>query len=137
RLEVRDSGPGLSEEAQARLFQPFSQVDSSTTRRHGGTGLGLAISRQLVELMNGRIGVSSTPGNGSTFWFTAVFGRVSTSAARSATTPSTLRGRRVLVVDDAASTRRVLCGLLERWGALPQQVSTVHERSEERRVGNE
>ncbi|AWU96967.1 hypothetical protein DM194_22205 (plasmid) [Azospirillum ramasamyi] len=110
---VSDTGIGLSEEARDRLFQPFQQADASTTRRFGGTGLGLVISKRLAEMMGGSVGVESRPGEGSTFWFTAVLG-VAASAAqdRKAATPVGLRGRRALVVEDNDSTRTVICDML-------------------------
>jgi PAS domain S-box-containing protein len=107
RVEVRDTGVGLTLEAQDRLFQPFSQVDASTTRQHGGSGLGLAICRQLVHRMGGEIGAMSAPGRGSTFWFTLPF-----DAAVDSDKPSEvddrLVGVRVLAVDDNATNREIL-----------------------------
>ncbi len=108
RFEVGDTGIGICEEHRARLFQSFEQADSTTTREYGGTGLGLAISRQLARLMDGEVGVESEPGKGSTFWFTARFGR----QARKLRPEPDLRGRRVLVVDDNEVTRGVLSKML-------------------------
>ena len=115
RFSVSDTGIGLTEAQRARLFQPFVQADASTTRRYGGTGLGLTISRQLVEMMGGRIGVDSTPGQGSTFWFTLALPR-GEAMPRPRIDPSALAGLRVLVVDDAASWRDILHGYLSAMG---------------------
>jgi PAS domain S-box-containing protein len=112
RFEVVDTGRGVAESARAGLFQPFSQGDAST-RRFGGTGLGLAISKRLAELMGGEIGLHSTPGRGSTFWFTARFGRQAGRA--SSVAPEGLRDQRVLVVDDNASSREMLEQQLRVW----------------------
>ena len=109
RSAVLDSGVGLQEAARARLFQPFSQADSTTTRRYGGTGLGLAISKQLIEAMGGTIEVESAPGKGSLFRFTVRLGKCD-PAIRAIANPSRqdIAGRRVLIVDDNATNRDIL-----------------------------
>jgi CheY-like chemotaxis protein len=125
-FSVSDTGIGIDEEGMGRLFQSFSQADSSTTRKYGGTGLGLSISRQLVELMGGRIAASSTPGVGSRFAFTlplAVQHDDAGDGARSgATRQATLQDVRALVVDDSATARAALAEML---AALDVQADTV------------
>ena len=110
---VRDTGVGLSEEQKGKLFQAFSQADTSTTRKYGGTGLGLTISKRLVNMMGGEIWVESEPGKGSEFIFTAKFGLARKVARRRLVPSVDLRGMRVLVVDDNASSREILQTLLE------------------------
>ncbi|MDN4160210.1 hybrid sensor histidine kinase/response regulator [Nocardioides abyssi] len=119
RFEVRDTGIGLTEEQRDRVFEPFSQADSSTTRQYGGTGLGLAICRRLVDAMGGTLGVTSEPGVGSTFWFRVPMALAHDAPAVTATGAGrrdVLAGRRVLVVDDNATNRLVLEGQLGAWG---------------------
>jgi two-component system sensor histidine kinase/response regulator len=112
RFAVRDTGIGMTAEQQARLFQSFSQADSSTTRKYGGTGLGLAICKKLAELMGGEVGVHSAPGQGSTFWFTMRAG-LPTEAARPLMPEPDLRHLRALVVDDNEHARLVLAEMLK------------------------
>ncbi|QKY01483.1 response regulator [Janthinobacterium lividum] len=113
---VRDSGIGMTLEQCERLFQSFSQADSSTTRKYGGTGLGLAISKKLVELMDGRVWVESVPGHGSTFHFSARFGRQAEVQPRRMFHADELLGLRVLVVDDNASAREILSTMARSFG---------------------
>jgi len=118
-FEVSDTGIGITPEQQERLFRSFSQADTSMTRRYGGTGLGLTISKQLIELMGGEIEVESTPGEGSTFRFTTRLHK-QPGAAREAVGPvGELDGRRVLIVDDNATNRKILSSQVASWGMHP------------------
>jgi PAS domain S-box-containing protein len=113
---VRDSGIGIPADRRDRLFQPFSQVDSSTTRKFGGSGLGLAISRRLAEAMGGRMWVESEPGRGSVFSFTIVAPEESVSGRRPGPSAASFAGRTVLVVDDNPAARDWLATQLVAWG---------------------
>ncbi len=121
RIAVRDSGIGIAENKQNRLFQKFSQVDASMTRQYGGTGLGLAICKQLVEAMGGRIGVTSSLGQGATFWLTLRFTCHPDNEQR--TLPPELERVRVLIVDDNATVRELLTTRLTGWGMCPETVA--------------
>jgi two-component system sensor histidine kinase/response regulator len=112
RFSVRDTGIGIAKEQQERLFESFTQADTSITRKYGGTGLGLAISAKLAAMMDGSVGVESEPGKGSTFWFTARLGKDTEAGARLIPEPD-LRGRRVLVVDDNENARLILVDMLD------------------------
>jgi two-component system sensor histidine kinase/response regulator len=127
RVEVIDTGEGISPEARVKLFRPFSQADTSTTRKHGGTGLGLVISARIIEQMGGRIGVTSEPGRGSTFWFElslppAALEQVTGLDDRMPAL-RLLDGKRVLLVDDNAVNRAVAGALMRRWGMKVEEVA--------------
>ncbi len=115
-FRVTDTGIGIPPERVTQLFQAFTQVDASTTRKYGGTGLGLAISKRIVELMGGEIGVESELGKGSTFWFTMAGPTADVAPAFGPSDASMLRGRRALVVDDNATNIRILRRQLQLWG---------------------
>ncbi len=117
RIAVTDTGIGIAPEKQDQLFSRFTQVDASTTRRFGGTGLGLAIARGIVECMGGQVGLTSSPGAGSTFSFTVPLVR-DRDPLSLVTPPGFCSGTRVLIVDDLAVNRRVLALQLEAWGLL-------------------
>jgi CheY-like chemotaxis protein/nitrogen-specific signal transduction histidine kinase/HPt (histidine-containing phosphotransfer) domain-containing protein len=122
RFSVRDTGIGLTPAQRAKLFRPFAQADASTARQYGGTGLGLSIVKRLAELMSGEVGVTSTPGAGSTFWFTARLPPCAREAISDAPALAPAEGRRVLVVDDNDTNRRVIGELL---AAAHYEIETV------------
>jgi signal transduction histidine kinase/ligand-binding sensor domain-containing protein/CheY-like chemotaxis protein len=130
RCEVQDSGIGIPADRVDMLFQPFSQVDSSTTRHYGGTGLGLSIVRRLVELMRGEVGVTSTEGVGSVFWFTAHFGVSDVQIEDKRTDLAALLNRRALIVDDNATNRKVLALQLAQLGMSSHSVANAQEALE-------
>jgi two-component system sensor histidine kinase/response regulator len=128
KFRVRDTGPGIPQDRLHRLFQAFSQVDSSITRRHGGTGLGLVIAQRLVEAMGGKIWVESVPGTGTSFLFTLL--TTATHSRRRVnflTSSSMLKARHVLIVDDGEINRQILQIQAERWGMIPN----VFERADD------
>ncbi|MFO7600055.1 MAG: response regulator, partial [Candidatus Desulfacyla sp.] len=126
-FSVRDTGIGIPKDKQRMIFQTFSQADTSTTREYGGTGLGLTISRRLAKMMGGDIEAESTPGSGSTFYFTARFRVDPKPSAKEMPVPSDIKGVRALVVDDNATNRLILNETLSAWGL---QVTEARSGSE-------
>jgi CheY-like chemotaxis protein len=137
KFSVRDTGIGMTEEQAARLFQPFAQADSSTTRKYGGTGLGLTISKRLAEMMGGEIWVESQPGQGSTFSFTANFGLGKEKAKKRFKPSSDLRGMKVLVVDDNATSRGIFQEMLESFSFEVTLAASAQEGLTELQKGSE
>jgi two-component system, sensor histidine kinase and response regulator len=127
KFSVSDTGIGLTQEQISKLFQAFSQADSSTTRKYGGTGLGLTISQRLVDLMGGEIWVQSLPGQGSTFFFTAAFGLGTGKAKRHLAPAQALRGLKALVVDDNPTSREILQEMLGSFGLEVTQAASGPE----------
>ena len=121
RFEVSDTGIGIEQSNITKLFTPFSQADTSTTRKFGGTGLGLCISRQLAELMGGEMGVESESGKGSTFWFTIDLRPAEHPAMEMEDAIQALKGQEIWCVDDGATNRRILRGHLENAGCLVEE----------------
>ena len=126
RIEVEDTGVGIAADKIGSLFGKFVQLDSSSTRRHAGSGLGLAISKQLVELMRGSMGVESTPGRGSRFWFTIPLA-IDSSPETVTLGASELKGLRALIVDDSAVNRRVFEEQLAGWGLRSDSLASGGE----------
>ncbi|RPI72232.1 MAG: response regulator, partial [Desulfobacteraceae bacterium] len=126
RFEVRDTGIGIPGERMQRLFESFSQVDVSMTRRFGGSGLGLAISKQLAEIMNGTIGVKSVEGKGSVFWFSLPFSK-QPAPKTELHQLADIRGIRVLIVDYHRSNRKILSTYLAAMGCLPSETANSRE----------
>ena len=127
KFSVTDTGVGISQDKLRNLFDPFTQADSSTTRRYGGTGLGLTISRQIADLLGGEIGVESTPGKGSTFWFTAdmIIRKPAQVSRKIKTDESTLlNSLKILIVDDNHTNRIILAGMMKKWGCRYQEADS-------------
>jgi len=130
RFSVRDTGIGLSQEQRSRLFQSFQQADTSTTRQYGGSGLGLAIALRLADLMGGQVGVESTPGLGSTFWFSVCLQRGQAGHQATRVAPQ-LRGCRLMVVDDNANARQVIGEMLRSMAFRVTEVASGRKAVEQ------
>ncbi len=130
RFSVSDTSIGMNEDQQDRIFESFTQADTSTTRRYGGTGLGLSISRRLVEMMGGSMSVKSEPGVGSTFSFELPLKRSAAALRPAPKSHGSLDGARVLVVDDNETNRKILTKQLSSWGLRNSQVPSAQDALE-------
>jgi len=131
RFAIRDTGPGISSDAQSRIFDNFAQADSSTTRKHGGTGLGLPISKQLIEMMGGRIHVESVPGAGAMFSFELAFQKAPAAPGVPVLVGGNLAGVRTLIVTASAATASVLRTQMGRWDMYHKTVGTSQQALDE------
>ncbi|MCP5005716.1 MAG: response regulator, partial [Planctomycetes bacterium] len=127
RVDVRDSGIGISADRMNKLFESFSQVDASTTRKYGGTGLGLAISKQLVGLMGGRISVESVEGKGAAFWFTVVLEKQPLDLQQATIKLGDIENMRLLIVDDNGTNRHIFRTYLESWNCRVEETDSAVE----------
>ena len=136
-IAVEDTGIGIAADQLPRLFQRFTQVDPSTTRKYGGTGLGLAISKRLAELMGGRVQAESTPGRGSVFhvWVQLERAAAGADAPFLQRNAPALAGKRILIVDDNLTNRRILTRLAMRWGMRPSTLPSALEALDRVRHG--
>ena len=132
-FDVTDTGIGLTREEETRIFAVYSQLDSSTTRRHGGTGLGLAIARMLTQLMGGEISVESVKGKGSRFWFTALFREAAAPRAARVRSGAQLVGTAVAIIDDNKTNRTILERYVSSWGMRGRSFDSGHEALREMR----
>ena len=130
KFAISDTGIGIPPERMDRLFQTFSQVDASSTRKYGGTGIGLAISKKLTELMGGEIGVESELGKGSTFWFTIPFEKQAHDTLPASSLRANLNGLRALIVDDNQTNRTILRHQLTSWGMKPHTAKDAYQALE-------
>lgn len=133
KFAVKDTGVGIPEQAMGSLFQSFSQVDGSTTRKYGGMGLGLSTSKQLVELMGGVMGVESKLAKGSTFWFTVPFEKRASERLPVEASKQAFPGATILIVDASETSRRVISSYLTSWGMRAKSASTIREAIERMR----